>query len=194
MSFSIESSSEIWHRHDLVILCNWRKLFTAVEIGVDRADFAQHFLREWRGHHYYGVDSYEPFPESNWDRQADYLMAVRRLEQFGDRARLVRLPSTEAAKLFKPGSVDFLYIDGAHDHFNVLNDLRGWWHTLSDQAILAGHDFDDTHPEVKQAVTQFAQEMGLTVYLTSVEGYGQEPQPSYYIYKSGMPGPDWRRC
>jgi hypothetical protein len=175
VSFAIESSPEIWHRDDFPILANWRRLWRMVEVGVDRAVFAHHFLSRWQGAHYYGVDDYEPFPESNWDRQADFLMAVARLEQFGDRARLIKLPSGEAAKLFAPGSVDFVYIDGAHDAESV----------RADQAAHCG---------VKPAVTEFARDLGQTIYLTAVEGYGQEECPSWYIYKSGMPGPDWRRC
>jgi hypothetical protein len=167
-----------------------------VEVGVDRAVFAHHFLSRWQGSHYWGIDDYEPFPESAWDRQADYLMAVARLEQFGDRARLVKMPSAAAAELFAPGSVDLVYIDGAHDKGSVITDLLAWYPAVSDHGIIAGHDWDDqeAHAGVKEAVTVFAQARDLTIYTTAVEGYGQEPEPSWYIYKSGMPGPDWRRC
>ncbi len=196
MSFGVQASPEIWHRNDFPILCNWRKLWRVVEIGVDRAVFAHHFLSRWQGHSYYGIDDYRPFPESNWDRQADYLMAVARLEQFGDRARLVKLPSIEAAELFAPGSVDFVYIDGAHDAESVMADLLAWWPSLSDQGVLAGHDFDDqpSHAGVKEAVTMFAQARDLTIYTTAVEGYQREECPSWYCYRNGMPGADWRRC
>jgi hypothetical protein len=194
VSFAIEPSPEVWHRNDLPILADWRRLRTMVEVGVDRAEFAHHFLSRSQIRHYWGVDDYRQFKEANFDRHPDYLMAVMRLEQFGDRARLVRLNSVEAARVFDPGSVDFIYVDGSHDQKSVAADLRAWWPRLSDQGICAGHDFDDTHPGVKQAVTAFAQEHDLTVYLTAVEGFGQESCPSWYCYRSGLPGPEWRRC
>ena len=41
---------------------------------------------------------------------------------------------------------------------------------------------------------EFAAEHRRTIYLTAVDGYNRESCPSWYIYRQGMPGPDWRRC
>ncbi len=167
-----------------------------VEIGVDRAEYANHFLLHWHGTHYWGVDDYRHYPEMEFDRQADYQIAIIRLERFARRAKLVKMRSVDASRLFEPGSIDFVYIDGSHQYQDVLNDISAWWPILSDKGILAGHDFDDQeiHAGVKEAVTQFARGIDQTVYLTSVEGFDQETCPSWYIYRSGMPGSDWRRC
>src|SRR4051812_15199311 len=113
MSFSIEPSPEIWHRNDFSLLCNWRKLYRAVEVGIDRAEFALAFLDRWMGTEYRAVDAYEPYPEMDYDRYADYLMAVTRLERHASRAKLIRMSSIEAVNLFSPGTVDFVYLDGA---------------------------------------------------------------------------------
>lgn len=193
---SIEPSPEIWHRDDFPLLCNWRKLWRAVEIGVDRGAFAAMFLSRWQGHEYWGIDDYEPYPEMNWDRSSDHLMAISQFSNYCHRARLIKGKSEEAARTFEPRSIDFIYIDGAHDYASVRRDIAAWWHILTPEGILAGHDWTDqpVHAGVKKAVIELAQDIGQTVYITTVSGYQEEVCPSWYLYKSGMPGGDWRRC
>ena len=193
---SVEQSSEVWHRDDLAYLCMWRRLYKVAEIGVDRGIFAETFLSRWIGTDYWGIDSYESYPEMPYDRTADYLMALQRLAPHAGRFKLLKWSSEEAAKFFADGSLDFAYIDGAHDYESVRRDLRLWWSKLSEKGILAGHDFDDQphHEGVKRAVTEFGREVGRTVYLTAVEGFQREECPSWYTYKNGIPGPEWRRC
>ena len=101
MPYAIQPSPEIWHRDDLPILCNWRKLSRAVEVGVDRAEWASLFLDRWQGPQWWGVDAYEPFPEQDFPREADYLTAVQRLARHAGRTKLIRLASVQAARLFK---------------------------------------------------------------------------------------------
>jgi hypothetical protein len=189
-------SPEIWHRDDFPMLCNWRKLWRVAEIGVDRGEWAQLFLSRWIGSEWWGVDDYQPYPEMPYEREADYHFALERLKPHAGRAKLLRHGSVEAAGFFAPGSLDFVYIDGAHDYAPVRADLEAWYPKLSEHGILAGHDWTDQphHAGVKRAVSQFAREIGQDVYLTTVAGYQAETCPSWYLYRSGMPGPDWRRC
>lgn len=197
MSYSIEPSKEIWNRADFPTLAFWRKLYRCAEIGVDRGEFACIFLDRFpQCSEYWAIDAYEPYPEMNFDRQADYLMAVTRLERHASRAKLVKMASIEAAKLFEPGSLDFIYVDGSHSYPDVKADIQAWWSKLSPQGILAGHDFDEQplHEGVRRAVEEFARQIDKTVYITTVEGYVQEREPSWYIYKEGIPGPEWKRC
>jgi predicted O-methyltransferase YrrM len=64
----------------------------------------------------------------------------------------VRLPSLEAAKLYADQSLDFVFIDAAHDYVNVLADIAAWLPKVKKGGILAGHDFH--HPPVIQAVNE----------------------------------------
>lgn len=189
-------SPEIWHRDDFPLLCNWRKLWRAVEVGVDRGEFAQMFLSRWMGSEWWGVDDYRPYPEMAYDRYTDHMFAIERILPHARRAKLLRHGSIEASSFFAEGSVDFIYIDAAHDYDSVLADLHAWFPKLSDHGILAGHDFDDQphHEGVRRAVAEFAGDIGRDVYLTAVKGYNREECPSWYLYKAGMPGKDWRRC
>lgn len=188
-------SPEIWHRNDFSVLCNWRKLWRAVEVGVDKGEFSQAFLAHWQGHAFLGVDPYLPYHGMPWPREADFQIAVIRYERYARVAKLVRAGSLEMADTLRTtdrdlwgGTLfDFVYLDGCHLYDSVKADLEAWWPLVSDAGILAGHDFDGDHPGVIRAVTEFAAANDLTVYLT------QEAQPSWYAYKAGIPGPDWVR-
>jgi hypothetical protein len=193
----VEPSPEVWHRDDLPLLCSWRKLFRCVEVGIDRGVWASMFLeRHIWCHQWWGVDAFLPYPEMPFDRRADYGMALARLAPFADRAKVIPLPSVEAARLFPAEAVDFVYLDAAHDYDSVRADLVAWFPKVAPGGILAGHDWTDKpeHEGVKRAVSEFALEHDRTVYLTAVPPYGIEDCPSWYFYRDGMPGPDWRRC
>jgi SAM-dependent methyltransferase len=196
MSFAVVPSPEIWYRDDFAILANWRKLWRAAEIGVDRAEWAGIFLQRWIGHEYWGIDPYRPYRDMPWNRESDYLFAVDKLKRFSHRGKLIRDESLTVAATFERHSLDFIYIDGAHDYTSVRDDIRAWWPVLQPNGILAGHDWTEqaVHAGVKEAVGEFAEEIDQTVYITTVPGYREEVCPSWYLYKSGMPGPDWRRC
>lgn len=196
MPFDVRPSPEIWHRDDMPLLCNWRMLWRAVEVGVDRGVWARLFLDRWQGEEWWGVDDWRPYPEMPYSRDADYQFALANLAGHSGRAKLIRAGSVEAADCFAPGSVDFAYIDGAHDYASAIADLRAWHPKVSPHGILAGHDWTDQphHAGVKQAVAEFAREVGQAVYLTAVEPYRIETCPSWYLYVSGMPGKSWRRC
>lgn len=194
----IVPSPEIWSRDDFPYLCIWRKLYTVVEVGVDRGVWSRLFLDRWAvGRQWWGIDEWASYPEMPWDRDADYRMALANIQPHSHRAKLIRLPSVGAAKLFADGSIDFVYVDAAHDRASVAADIAAWWPKVSEHGILAGHDLDDQecHAGVTQAVTEFAEAEGLTVYTTAVEPYVRETCPSWYVYRAGvMPGSDWRRC
>lgn len=64
----------------------------------------------------------------------------------------LRLPSIEAAKDFEDGSIDFVYIDAAHDFDSVVADIRAWYPKVAKGGCLAGHDIN--LDGVKRAVEQ----------------------------------------
>lgn len=75
-----------------------------------------------------------------------------------DQIKLYRMPSSEAAKLFKrPGrQVDFLFIDGAHGRAGLELDLQSWLPKLSNRAVIAIHDFGSPcFPDVTRVVHEW---------------------------------------
>lgn len=63
--------------------------------------------------------------------------------------------SVDASKLFEDGSVDFVFIDAAHDYDNVRADLCAWLPKVKHGGVLAGHDYCGANwPMVKVAVQE----------------------------------------
>lgn len=62
----------------------------------------------------------------------------------------IRVPSLEALKLYDDNTLDFVFIDAAHDYESVCKDIQGWLPKIRPGGLLAGHDWDCD--EVRQAV------------------------------------------
>jgi len=65
----------------------------------------------------------------------------------------IKLPSLEAVKLYDDHSLDFVFIDAAHDYDNVRKDILAWKPKVKPGGILAGHDYSPTDsPALVKAV------------------------------------------
>jgi len=67
--------------------------------------------------------------------------------------------SWEAASLYDDQSLDFIFIDAAHDYESVKKDINAWLPKLKKNGIIAGHDYADDHPDVKRAVNELFSEI-----------------------------------
>jgi SAM-dependent methyltransferase len=78
--------------------------------------------------------------------------------------RIIRAPSLDAAPRVGDGSLDAVYIDGAHGYEDVRADLRAWAPKLRPGGLLTGDDYywsgdgGQTFP-VRRAVDEFIREM-----------------------------------
>lgn len=64
----------------------------------------------------------------------------------------IKLKSVDAAKLFEPKSVDFVYIDGCHLYKSVKEDIINWLPKIKPSGYIGGHDI--VMSDVKQAVSE----------------------------------------
>ena len=59
----------------------------------------------------------------------------------------------DAVKKFKDESLDFVYIDGAHDYKNVYKDLKAWSKKVKKGGIVAGDDYvDPSEPDYPKKI------------------------------------------
>ena len=65
----------------------------------------------------------------------------------------IRSSSVEASKLYEDNSLDFVFIDAAHDYKSVYDDLVAWFPKVKPNGIIAGHDYFD--PSVPENVNKF---------------------------------------
>jgi hypothetical protein len=76
---------------------------------------------------------------------------MRNIYPVSDYINPIRMASVEASKLYEDESLDFIFIDAAHDYENVKKDILSWFPKLKKNGIIAGHDYT-THEGVKLAV------------------------------------------
>jgi hypothetical protein len=70
------------------------------------------------------------------EKEFDAMLAGR------DNITKMKMVSDQAASSFADASLDFVYIDGAHDPINVELDIRTWAPKLNVGGFLLGHDYD----------------------------------------------------
>jgi predicted O-methyltransferase YrrM len=73
--------------------------------------------------------------------------------------------SWAAARRYADASLDFVFIDAAHDTASVLKDLEAWWPKIKPGGILAGHDVDFTG--VQCALKPWSEASGVRVETAS---------------------------
>lgn len=62
--------------------------------------------------------------------------------------------SFDRAKEFEDNSIDMLFIDGNHTYEFVKKDIESFLPKMKKGGVIAGHDYNDCHPGVIQAVNE----------------------------------------
>jgi len=174
------------HRNDIPLLFEDSTNLIAVEIGTHQAVYASEFMKKWKGQlcmvdpwKDYGPDHptfYPNFQECTTNRDQDYEIARAIMEAYNGRCGFFRMSSVQAAILIqKP---DLVYIDGLHDHDNVMQDMECWWKKLTPKGWLCGHDYREDVGDVLVTVNEFVGKHSTQLFLTS------EELPSWMIPKS----------
>ncbi len=95
----------------------------------------------------YGIDPYIPFMDNGSEVSQEHVNQVKEvcllnMEEFGDRFELIVKTSEQVIidNMFLPNSVDFIFIDGNHNHDYALYDFRNYYPLLKPNGIFSGHD------------------------------------------------------
>lgn len=88
----------------------------------------------------------------------------------------VKKASRDAARTYEDNSLDFVFIDAAHDYESVREDIYSWYPKIKPGGILAGHD--KTWPGVVKAVNEFIMTAGVTLHIMDGDVWG--------FYKKGL--------
>ena len=110
----------------------------------------------------YGVDVWDLYGGYNeyTDRiHKYYLEAQERMKPYPN-YHFIKKFSMDAVKDFPDRSLDFVYIDGAHDFKNVADDLCEWSKKVRIGGIVYGHDYKRRHQrwivDVKDVVDAYS--------------------------------------
>lgn len=142
-----------------------------VELGVAEGYFAADIASWINVKKLYAVDLWESHPEIPGDagndqpwHNANYEAAKKRLSPFGDKAVILRGPTTAMAQHIKE-QLDFVNVDACHSYACVKADIEAYWPKLKSGGIMAFHDYEMKQYGVKRAVIEFAMTNSLTVTL-----------------------------
>lgn len=146
-----------------------------------------------------GIDPFRNFPEPktgypdalrplvtahSW---LDVVSSNLRRQGMLDYVNLIQAASPAAAGMYADGSLDFVWIDGAHDRASVEADCRAWWPKIRPGGTMAGHDFD--WPEVRQGVMDAQIEDG---WLTSRGVSFVIRKPAPVSPPAAIPDEEWK--
>jgi predicted O-methyltransferase YrrM len=131
-----------------------------IEIGTCRAESTAYLLEKCPNiDRIFTVDPYKAYDDWNGeitqetvDRFRD--IAIKNLEPYGDRYRMIREPSSEAASNFTDTLVDFIFVDGDHSYEATLNDCEKYYPFLKKGGLFCGHDYSSIEA-VYKAVNDF---------------------------------------
>ena len=121
-------------------------VYMAVEIIKSEKDIKFDCIDHWQG-----SEEHEDNDEINLENL--YKDFLKNIEPVKEIINPVRMDSLDASKLYKPKSLDFIFIDASHDQMSVKADLTHWMPRLKENGIIAGDDADNEG--VAYAVTQF---------------------------------------
>lgn len=117
------------------------------EIGVWMGHHAKEILDHWDGSLFL-VDVYAHHPDylrpsvtTDEAYEAIYAGARDLLDPYADRITWKVGLSAELAQEIEDGSLDFVYIDSAHDYSSVKEDLQAWYPKVRLGGWVTGHDY-----------------------------------------------------
>lgn len=140
---------------------------TVVEMGVWQGKsaiyLANRIKQSGKPIEFFAVDTFESSPETD-AHLASLAPGLTLLEVYernlqacdcADVVQTVVADSLTAAAQFADGTLDFVYIDGAHDYDSVVADLAAWTPKVKPGGLIAGHDYNPgAWPGVVRAVQE----------------------------------------
>ena len=121
-------------------------VFLAVEIINSNKPIKLHCVDTWRG-------SEEHQDDARVIEDTVYEKFISNIAPVKEVIVPVRKASVEASTGYEDQSIDFVFIDAAHDYDNVKADIAAWYPKVRPGGVLAGHDYG--WEGVNRAVNEF---------------------------------------
>ena len=121
--------------------------YLAVEIINSGKNIRFDCVDTWEGsteHHLNSIDSKENL----------YITFLKNTESLRSVIYPIRTDSVRASALYNDKSLDFVFIDGAHEYENVKKDIEVWYPKVKDGGIISGHDYSLSWRGVVKAVDE----------------------------------------
>lgn len=121
--------------------------FMAVEIINSGKQIKFDCVDTWKG----SIEHNLTTPEQQEELYCSFLKNIEKVKHV---ISPVRMPSVEASKLYMDQSLDFVFIDAAHDYENVKLDIQHWLPKVKVGGVIAGHDYAHYCEDVQRAVNE----------------------------------------
>ena len=143
--------------HVIAKLAHDNRWTHGAELGLWEGATMEVVLHRCQSLHMVGVDLWRAQPDNpgpegyeGWDHDEHERRCRYRLAAFGDRARIIKGWTVEAAAQIEPESLDFVFIDADHSEKGVRADIAAWGPKIRPGGMLLGHDAN--WPGVKAAI------------------------------------------
>ncbi len=118
------------------------------EIGVERGEYSEILLSSNPNLVLYSIDpwrAYRGYRDHTRQEKLDkfYSETIDRLFRFQNRSIILKNFSLDIVKDVVDESLDFVYLDGNHDFYNVTADIHHWLPKIRPGGILVGHDYTE---------------------------------------------------
>ena len=155
------------------------------EIGVEIGSFSKRLCLDNPNLKLYAIDSWSAykvygFGKSQNRQDSYYQRAKAKLEPYN--CQIIKDFSMSAVNKFKDESLDFVFIDAAHDFEHVKEDIREWSKKVKRGGIVAGHDyyvFNSGNDGVVKAVDEWVGGNNIRPWFI----YNKEKTPSWFYVK-----------
>lgn len=150
----VEESPEEAHFVEIGAYLGKSTAHLAVEIINSGKNIKLDVIDTWRGN-----DSSE-YQEGQWGYHLTidndtYDKFIENMSPVAGHYKAIQMDSVEASKLYEDGSLDFVFIDGAHDYKYVRADIDAWLPKVKSGGYIGGHDYvAGQHEEVVRAVDE----------------------------------------
>jgi predicted O-methyltransferase YrrM len=100
-----------------------------------------------------------------------------------------RSDSQQVLDKFDDGSIDYIMVDGAHEHEPVLDDIENWWPKLKPEGVMFGDDFqlESVSQAVKQMMTKLKTH-GFSVNGSTEQTWFTSKEEHYKKFEKICPG------
>jgi beta-1,4-mannosyl-glycoprotein beta-1,4-N-acetylglucosaminyltransferase len=124
--------------------------YMAVEIANSGKQIQFDCVDTWKGSEEHQVG--QPFEDPDVIKNKLYEVFKQNMKPVENYYKDIKATSLDASKLYADQSLDWVFIDAAHDYENVKADIQAWLPKIKLGGIISGHDYP--HPPVRQAVSE----------------------------------------
>jgi hypothetical protein len=157
---------------------NNKRNITAAEVGVWKGEHAEILLNQLDIDTLYLIDPYEIYDDYSTQYSLEQEMlsaketAHRRLAEYDNVVWIEEYSTDAVEQIDEP--LDYAYLDANVDYEYYKRDIENFYELITEDGILAGHDFNGGSTDVVRAVEEFTRQKGTRFYVDS---------PDWFIHK-----------